>query len=94
VQEAYSHADLVQKLEKNYRSTPQILAVGKALLVGSGATDKQLIPTVSGKDKPPVRLLVVDTEDDEAAMIAKVGDRGMVCPRGGGVFCSACTSLC
>lgn len=72
MQEAYRHGDLIRALELNYRSTPQILAVGQALLVGSDVTEKRLVPTVSGEAKPPVRLLVVDTEAEEADLIAKV----------------------
>lgn len=64
----------MRPLELNYRSTPQILAVGKALLEGSDTMEKQLIPTISGEGRPPVRMLVVDTEEDEGAIIAKVGD--------------------
>lgn len=40
-------------------------------MAGSGVIEKQLLPTVDGEGRPPVRLLVVDTEVQEAAEIAK-----------------------
>lgn len=72
VQAAYSHLNLVRQLEVNYRSTPQILAVGRAMLTNSGLIPKDLQPTISGEGKPPVRLLVLDTEEHEARVIAQV----------------------
>lgn len=71
----YSHQDLVRPLELNYRSTPQILAVGKALLTEAGTEPKELRPTVPGEGKAPVRLLVLDTEEQEASVIAKEARR-------------------
>lgn len=46
--------------------------VGKALLTGAGAEPKDLVATVSGEGKPPVKLMVLDTEEQEAAVIAQV----------------------
>lgn len=65
-------------MELNYRSTPQILAVGKALLTEAGTEPKELRPTVPGEGKAPVRLLVLDTEEQEASVIAKVSEKHSV----------------
>lgn len=34
--------------------------------------EKALVPTIDGEGKPPVRLLVLDTEEQEAVVIAQV----------------------
>lgn len=34
--------------------------------------EKALVPTIDGEGKPPVRLLVLDTEQQEATVIAQV----------------------
>jgi hypothetical protein len=59
------------------RSRKEVIAcffvqVAKALLSGSGTMEKALVPTIDGEGKPPVRLQVLDSEEQEATVIAQV----------------------
>eukprot|EP00775_Hariotina_reticulata_P006180 gene6180-6418_t len=70
-QEAYQHVGLKKCLEDNYRCTPQILRVAKALLTGSGTLEKQLRPRKQPEGKDPVVLMVMDDEESEAQAVAE-----------------------
>jgi ATP-dependent exoDNAse (exonuclease V) beta subunit len=85
-QEVYNHAGLVQALESNYRSTPQILAVAEAVLKDcKDIMPKKLVPTKRADNQPPVRLWNVGDEEDEAECIAKVVGLNLSMPLGGPV---------
>ena len=66
----FPHA-LVVRLEDNYRSTPQVLALANELVPNLGGAEKTLRPTLPAGDEPVVRPY--PTPDDEGvAIVAEI----------------------
>jgi DNA helicase II / ATP-dependent DNA helicase PcrA len=60
---------LVVRLEENYRSTPQVLALANKLVPNLGGAEKTLRPTLADGDEPVVRPY--PTPEDEGAAIVE-----------------------
>jgi DNA helicase-2/ATP-dependent DNA helicase PcrA len=60
---------LVVRLEENYRSTPQVLALANKLVPNLGGAQKTLRPTLADGDEPVVRPYA--TPDEEGAAIVE-----------------------
>jgi len=68
--ERYPHA-LVVRLEENYRSTPQVLALANRLVPSLGGADKTLRATRPAGDEPVVRPYATPGDED-AAIVAEI----------------------
>jgi DNA helicase-2/ATP-dependent DNA helicase PcrA len=66
----FPHA-LVVRLEDNYRSTPQVLALANKLVPNLGGAEKTLRPTSADGDEPAVRPYP-SPEDEGAAIVAEI----------------------
>jgi DNA helicase-2/ATP-dependent DNA helicase PcrA len=62
---------LVVRLEENYRSTPQVLALANKLVPNLGGAEKTLRPTLADGDEPVVRPYPTP-EDEGAAIVAEI----------------------
>src|SRR5947209_6832818 len=62
---------LVVRLEENYRSTPQVLALANKLVPNLGGAEKTLRPTLADGDEPVVRPYP-SPEDEGAAIVAEI----------------------
>jgi DNA helicase-2/ATP-dependent DNA helicase PcrA len=62
---------LVVRLEENYRSTPQVLALANKLVPNLGGAEKTLRPTLADGDEPAVRPYP-SPEDEGAAIVAEI----------------------
>jgi DNA helicase II / ATP-dependent DNA helicase PcrA len=62
---------LVVRLEENYRSTPQVLALANKLVPNLGGAEKTLRPTLADGDEPVVRPYPLP-EDEGAAIVAEI----------------------
>jgi DNA helicase-2/ATP-dependent DNA helicase PcrA len=62
---------LVVRLEENYRSTPQVLALANKLVPNLGGAEKTLRPTLPDGDEPVVRPYPTP-EDEGAAIVAEI----------------------
>ncbi|HXK14983.1 MAG TPA: ATP-dependent DNA helicase UvrD2 [Gaiellaceae bacterium] len=62
---------LVVRLEENYRSTPQVLALANKLVPNLGGAEKTLRPTLTDGDEPVVRPYPTP-EDEGAAIVAEI----------------------
>jgi DNA helicase-2/ATP-dependent DNA helicase PcrA len=68
---------LVVRLEENYRSTPQVLALANKLVPNLGGAEKTLRPTLADGAEPVVRPFAAP-EDEGAAIVAEI--RRLDCP--------------
>jgi ATP-dependent DNA helicase UvrD/PcrA len=66
---------LVVRLEDNYRSTPQVLALANKLVPNLGGAEKTLRPTLADGDEPVVRPYP-SPEDEGAAIVVEIRRRG------------------
>jgi DNA helicase-2/ATP-dependent DNA helicase PcrA len=66
----FPHA-LVVRLEDNYRSTPQVLALANRLVPNLGGAEKTLRPTLSDGDEPVVRPYA-SAEDEGSAIVGEI----------------------
>jgi DNA helicase-2/ATP-dependent DNA helicase PcrA len=66
---------LVVRLEENYRSTPQVLALANKLVPNLGGAEKTLRPTLADGDEPVVRPYP-SPEDEGAAIVAEIRKLG------------------
>jgi DNA helicase-2/ATP-dependent DNA helicase PcrA len=66
---------LVVRLEDNYRSTPQVLALANKLVPNLGGAEKTLRPTLADGDEPVVRPYPTP-EDEGAAIVAEIKRMG------------------
>src|SRR5665213_229127 len=66
---------LVVRLEENYRSTPQVLALANRLVPNLGGAEKTLRPTLADGDEPVVRPYPTP-EDEGAAIVAEIRKLG------------------
>ena len=66
----FPHA-LVVRLEENYRSTPQVLALANMLVPNLGGAEKTLRPTLADGDEPVVRPYPT-LEDEGAAIVMEI----------------------
>jgi DNA helicase-2/ATP-dependent DNA helicase PcrA len=66
---------LVVRLEENYRSTPQVLALANKLVPNLGGAEKTLRPTLADGDEPVVRPYPTP-EDEGAAIVAEIRHLG------------------
>ena len=48
------------------------------MLTDSGLEPKELTPTVPAEGKPPVKLIILDTEEHEATYIAQVRTKAVL----------------
>jgi DNA helicase-2/ATP-dependent DNA helicase PcrA len=62
---------LVVRLEENYRSTPQVLALANKLVPNLGGAEKTLRPTLADGDEPVVRPYP-SPEDEGEAIVAEI----------------------
>jgi len=62
---------LVVRLEENYRSTPQVLALANKLVPNLGGAEKTLRPTLADGDDPVVRPFPTP-EDEGDAIVAEI----------------------
>jgi DNA helicase-2/ATP-dependent DNA helicase PcrA len=62
---------LVVRLEENYRSTPQVLALANKLVPNLGGAEKTLRPTLPDGDEPVVRPYPTP-EEEGAAIVAEI----------------------
>jgi DNA helicase-2/ATP-dependent DNA helicase PcrA len=62
---------LVVRLEDNYRSTPQVLALANKLVPNLGGAEKTLRPTLADGDEPVVRPYP-SPEDEGEAIVAEI----------------------
>jgi DNA helicase-2/ATP-dependent DNA helicase PcrA len=62
---------LVVRLEENYRSTPQVLALANKLVPNLGGAEKTLRPTLAAGDEPVVRPYPT-AEDEGDAIVAEI----------------------
>ncbi|MDX6452137.1 MAG: ATP-dependent helicase UvrD/PcrA [Gaiellaceae bacterium] len=62
---------LVVRLEENYRSTPQVLALANKLVPNLGGAEKTLRPTLADGDEPVVRPYP-SPEDEGDAIVAEI----------------------
>jgi DNA helicase-2/ATP-dependent DNA helicase PcrA len=62
---------LVVRLEENYRSTPQVLALANMLVPNLGGAEKTLRPTLADGDEPVVRPYP-SPEDEGAAIVTEI----------------------
>jgi DNA helicase-2/ATP-dependent DNA helicase PcrA len=62
---------LVVRLEENYRSTPQVLALANKLVPNLGGAEKTLRPTLADGEEPVVRPYPAP-EDEGAAIVAEI----------------------
>jgi DNA helicase-2/ATP-dependent DNA helicase PcrA len=62
---------LVVRLEENYRSTPQVLALANMLVPNLGGAEKTLRPTLADGDEPVVRPYPTP-EEEGAAIVAEI----------------------
>jgi DNA helicase-2/ATP-dependent DNA helicase PcrA len=62
---------LVVRLEENYRSTPQVLALANMLVPNLGGAEKTLRPTLADGDEPIVRPFPTP-EDEGAAIVTEI----------------------
>jgi DNA helicase-2/ATP-dependent DNA helicase PcrA len=62
---------LVVRLEENYRSTPQVLALANKLVPNLGGAEKTLRPTLNDGDEPVVRPYP-SSEEEGAAIVAEI----------------------
>ena len=74
--ERFPHA-LVVRLEENYRSTPQVLALANRLVPNLGGAEKTLQPVRPDGPEPVVRPYP-SPQDEGAAIVAAI--RGLDCP--------------
>jgi len=74
VPERFPHA-LVIRLEENYRSTPQVLALANRLVPELGGAEKTLRPTLADGGDPVVRPYA-SAEDEDAAIVAEIRGLG------------------
>jgi DNA helicase-2/ATP-dependent DNA helicase PcrA len=72
----FPHA-LVVRLEENYRSTPEVLALANRLVPNLGGAEKTLRPTRPAGPEPVVRPFA-SAEDEGAAIVAAI--RALDCP--------------
>ena len=68
---------LVVRLEENYRSTPQVLALANKLVPNLGGAEKTLRSVLPDGAEPAVRPFATP-EDEGAAIVAEI--RGLDCP--------------
>jgi DNA helicase-2/ATP-dependent DNA helicase PcrA len=66
---------LVVRLEENYRSTPQVLALANKLVPNLGGAEKTLRPTLADGEEPVVRPYPTP-EDEGAAIVAEIRKLG------------------
>ena len=66
---------LVVRLEENYRSTPQVLALANKLVPNLGGAEKTLRPTLADGEEPVVRPYATP-EEEGAAIVAEIRRRG------------------
>ena len=62
---------LIIRLEENYRSTPQVLALANKLVPNLGGAEKTLRPTLADGDEPVVRPYP-SPEDEGEAIVAEI----------------------
>ena len=74
--ERFPHA-LVVRLEENYRSTPQVLALANRLVPNLGGAEKTLRSVLPDGEQPVVRPFPTP-EDEGAAIVAEL--RALACP--------------
>src|SRR5436305_4467210 len=70
VPDRFPHA-LVVRLEENYRSTPQVLALANRLVPNLGGAEKTLRPTLPDGDEPVVQPFASPHEEG-AAIVAEI----------------------
>ena len=75
VPQRFPHA-LVVRLEENYRSTPQVLALANRLVPNLGGAEKTLRPTLPDGAEPVVRPFA-SPEDEGAAIVAEIRALGL-----------------
>ncbi|HEU5362702.1 MAG TPA: ATP-dependent DNA helicase UvrD2 [Gaiellaceae bacterium] len=76
VPQRFPHA-LVARLEENYRSTPEVLALANRLVPGLGGAEKKL-RAVRSEGPEPVMRPFATPEDEDAAIAASI--RALECP--------------